>query len=608
MISLKKISILASAVCVLNVSTPSAQAAISQMPAISSHAGSMSYDFTNRPLAEVLRELSIESGINIILKEDLGKKISLRIDNLPWDQVLTLITLQYGLEIHKQSNMLWFVDTPPSITIQLKDADIRTVVEMIADKIGWNFVIDPDIKGNITLNLKDVPWRKALDVVLQVGDFRWIENESKIVLITTSSKMLKQMVTKVVRLKYLKPKGEEIEAKMIAQAETFATITTPDVSTEASGGFAIFGILNNIKSPAGNISFDAANNALIITDSPTVIIKMMSIIETLDTRPAQIVIDTKMLDVDVNDVNEFGTSWENGLQIGGGFGTISDVKFPLRFGNGLKDIWTHLADTPMNLDATKTTFIFQFLDSIKSTKVTQSPRITTLDNQRASIFIGETIRFAEQTTTISESGVPTITYAESSSSPLDIGTMLMVIPRVVSETNDVMMTVIPYESSLPPDGMVDFGGGALTLPQTKTNVAVTKMIIKSGNTGIIGGRTTDGTSESSDGIPGLNKIPIIKWFFKNESTRKAQRKILIFITPTVITGEEGSTFTEEIDKLKNDAVNEQRTELPDTTTLPAEPVAAPTRLITPATGATSFNGAPTSAVSPSEKKSRRRGR
>ncbi|GEM_PF-6347011 len=592
MISLKNILLIIASIGIISVG--SLQATITD-----NKVGTMSYDFTDRPLSDVLHEISIESGINIILKEDIGKTISLRINNLPWKQVLDLITIQYGLEIQKQSDRLWFVSTPPSITIQLKNADIRTVIEIISRKIGWNFVIDPDVKGTITLDLRDVPWRKALDVILQVGDFRWVENENKIVLITTSTKMLKQMVTKVVKLKYLKPKGEEIEAKMISQAETFASLSAPDASSESSSGFAIFGILNNIKSPTGNISFDAVNNALIITDSPTVINKMLDIINTLDTRPAQIVIDTKMVDVSVNDINSFGANWSNGIAIGGGFDKITDVKFPIRFGNGLKDIWDHFAKTPMTLDASQTNFVFQFLDSVGSTKVTQSPRITTLDNQRASIFIGETIRFAEQTTTISESGVPTTTFAEASSSPLDIGTMLMVIPRVIKETNDVMMTVVPYESAMGPQGMLDFGNGALQLPQTKTNVAVTKMIIKSGNTGIIGGRTTDEVIEKSSGIPGLNKIPVLKWFFKNEDKQKNQRKLLIFITPTVITGEEGSTFNKEINKLKEEAVNEQRIELPNTKMLPDEPAAAADFIPTLQNG-TKINSAPSSKT-PSKK-------
>lgn len=593
MISLKKLSLLLMGLCLLSLS-----------PLHAANESSMSYDFSDRPLSEVLRELSIESGINIILKEDRGQAISLRINNLPWEQVLDLITIQYGLEIQKQSDLLWFVTTPPSITIQLKDADIRTVVEMISRKIGWNFVIDPDVKGSITLDLKDVPWRKALDIVLQVGDFRWVENENKIVLITTTAKMLKQMVTKVVRLKYLKPKGEEIEAKMISQVETFASLTTADASAEATSGFAIFGILNNIKSPTGNISFDAVNNALIITDSPTVINKMMDVIEALDVRPPQIVIDTKMVDINVNDVSEFGAKWENGVKFSGTLNDVNDVNFPLRFGNGIKKIWDSFANTPMNLSANESTFVFQFLDSINSTKVTQSPRITTLDNQRASIFIGQTIRFAEQTTTVSETGVPTTTFAEASGSPLDIGTQLMVIPRVIKETEDVMMTVVPYESGLDrsdnPDGFKDFGNGALLLPQTKTNVVVTKMIIKSGNTGIIGGRTTDSEGEKSEGVPGFNKIPVIKWFFQNESKEKSQRKLLIFITPTVITGEEGSTFNKEIDKLKDEAVKEQRIELPKSEMLPAEPAAARNLAPTFGSGA-KINSAPNSSLPPSEK-------
>jgi general secretion pathway protein D len=182
------------------------------------------------------------------------------------------------------------------------------------------------------------------------------------------------------------------------------------------------------------------------------------------------------------------------------------------------------------------------------TEVVQAPKVITLDGRAATIFVGETIRFAEARSEVGQTGSLQLTVAEARGSPVEVGFQLLIVPHVIPGTNTVAMEVIPKETSLSgtadatlaPPGFDFFtvgsgnGTGSIALPRVRTSTIVTSMLVESGQTAVIGGLATDTDIESESRVPGLASIPLLGELFKYRSKTKERRVVLVFITVTVV--------------------------------------------------------------------------
>jgi general secretion pathway protein D len=190
-------------------------------------------------------------------------------------------------------------------------------------------------------------------------------------------------------------------------------------------------------------------------------------------------------------------------------------------------------------------------------EVIQAPKIIALDGTEATIFVGETIRYAEAKTEQGQAGGLSLSLTEAQGSPVDIGFQLMIVPHVVPGTNSLTMEVIPKETSLSGTGQsalapagfdvftVGAAGeeGSIALPRTRSSTIVTTMLLESGQTAMIGGLTTDLDTKTESRVPYLSAIPLIGELFKNEKAERNRRSLLVFLTPTVV---HSSSDTEKI--------------------------------------------------------------
>ena len=153
-------------------------------------------------------------------------------------------------------------------------------------------------------------------------------------------------------------------------------------------------------------------------------------------------------------------------------------------------------------------------------------------------------RYANSETTISQ-GVATTTYKEQD--PLNTGIQLTVIPHICGDSGDVVIEVIPVKSKL--EGWEDYGLDPVTglpvmrLPQTSITTVVTKMMLKSGNTGVISGLVVKEDSVHETSVPLLGKLPAVGWAFKRKEKTRRKLNLMIFVTPKII----GESAREELD-------------------------------------------------------------
>jgi general secretion pathway protein D len=202
----------------------------------------------------------------------------------------------------------------------------------------------------------------------------------------------------------------------------------------------------------------------------------------------------------------------------------------------------------------------------RSSQIVLAPKLVCLDNQEATIFVGETVRYAQTTASSNQSGGLTFSIAEAPQSPVQQGFQLLVIPHVIPNTDKVMLTVIPESeqlvgtsATLP--GFDEFTSGeglnqvSILLPRVAASTIVTHMIVRTGETAVLGGLLQRTQAEIERGIPGLKAIPLIKWLFTVKEKQNSLQNMVVFMTPRIIFN------SEDIELAIKDAMREYRGKL-----------------------------------------------
>jgi general secretion pathway protein D len=200
------------------------------------------------------------------------------------------------------------------------------------------------------------------------------------------------------------------------------------------------------------------------------------------------------------------------------------------------------------MDFTGVTATLKLLQEDERAEVIQAPKIVALDGRESTIFVGETVRYAEAKSEQGQAGGLQLSLEEAQGSPVDTGFQLMILPNVIPGTNKLTLEVIPQEttlsgtntSPLAPEGFDVFTVGAsglegsIALPRTRSSTIVTSMLLESGQSAVIGGLTTESETYVRRQVPGLGSIPILGELFKSRSKNETTRNLMVFLTPTVI--------------------------------------------------------------------------
>jgi len=390
------------------------------------------------------------------------------------------------------------------ISVDFKDADIRQVLRIIALKSGIDIVAGNDVEGLVSIKLTNVPWEQALDVILRTYGFTF-ERKGNIIRVMTLGSLEKEaLASEVFPLDYAKAKD------------------VPDVIKE-------------MLSDRGRVKFDERTNTIIVTDIPANLFQVGQVIQRLDQRTPQVLIESKVVETRLNKSENLGIDWSDSLTA-----LVSTVSLPTTFpfpgGAGLPEFLgefipragTFSGGIPASitgggripeqggtftfgtLSSTGLSMILNFLQSRTDTHILSNPNIMALNNQQAKIHIGSEFpvpNYSLDPTT----GRTTI----SGYTAKNIGTVLTVTPHV-NPSNEINVELKPEVISFAGLRSYDTGGTtSISLPEFTTQTAQTQVRIQSGQTIAIGGLLKKTEAKTEVKVPILGDLPIVGLLFKN---------------------------------------------------------------------------------------------
>jgi len=455
---------------------------------------------------------------------------------------------------------------PPSatqtITLDFKEADIRDVLKVIAYKSGVNIVASPEVAGTVNVRITDVPWEKALDVILKSYGYAYDKQENIIMVaplekLTAQRKMEQDLaqvqptVTEIVTLRYID--AGDAKRAIEPQLSPRGCVTILEITGQAGWGFG--GAFSEKRSRTGQTT--SRSRTVIVSDIPPVLDKIREVLAKIDVKPKQVLIETRIVEISRDRLKDYGFDYATG---GAGSASSNDVTVEsvtdelsagghVFGGNGVdpaaygpKATTISLANTGLNmvfqkLSGTRFEVILHALEEDVATNVLSAPSIMTLDNQEATILVGE--QFPIVSTTKSSDTASTVDV--SLDSYIDIGIQLNVVPQVSGVDRDyINMIVHPAVTS----------EGTLIenrYPRITTRETQTQILMRSGETIMIGGLIKDVKNESTQGIPFLRRLPWLgKLFFERTTTDTEKIELVIFITANVVDDEGLTTDQLEI--------------------------------------------------------------
>ncbi|HEY0706146.1 MAG TPA: type IV pilus secretin PilQ, partial [Polyangia bacterium] len=417
------------------------------------------------------------------------------------------------------------------IDLDFKGADIHNILRLLADVGGVNIVTSDDVKGEVTIKMRDVPWDQALDVVLrqkQLGQVR----EGNLVRVAPLQVLEKELEQEIARQKQI-TEVLPTETRLIGVSYAEAKQLTDRVK--------------DLLSPRGKISVDERTNTLIVSDVGRNLALVEELVRNLDTQTSQVVIEARIVEARSTFVRQIGVQWggtgfadsahgnptglvfPNSIGIGGG---ATDGKTPV---DGLTGAGAANPNFAVNLPAAVGTgsggaigltmgsvagafnlnLRLSAMESTGQVRILSSPRISTLDNTEASIEQGVSIPIS----VVSAQGVQTVF--------VDAKLNLTVKPHVTNE-GTVMMEIKVQRNE--PDFVNTGARGDPTILKKEAN---TKMLVRDGDTAVIGGIYQRNSGLSYAKVPFLADLPVLGYLFRARRENDDRTEFLVFITPRI---------------------------------------------------------------------------
>ena len=462
-------------------------------------------------------------------------------------------------------------------SLDLRDINVTDAIRYLADKADMNVAIGKNVAGRVTLSLKNVTIRDALDIILLSNDLA-AELRGEILYVMLSAdyetlhgeKWSDPRQAKIFKLEYARPSDvmavlNTLKSKVgsvIADNEsgTIAIMDTPEKIAqmrEAIGSMdkeqvtQVFELkYANAKDievnltgrldakNIGTIKADERSNSVVITALPRKMAEIEKIIGELDKKTRQVLIEAKIVKVSLNPDFEMGINWEWILREGQKNAvSMGDfvMNFPVSTSVTSFGKFNLLATSLPNQDSYDATL--KLLKTVGETKLLSSPRITAINNQEAKILVGT--REAYVTNTVTQ-GQTTTTTAENVTF-LDVGVQLTVTP-IINEDGYVTMKIKPEVSSV---ARYLTTSDENQIPIVDTTTAETKVMVKDGTTIIIGGLIKDETVRTVKKVPLAGDLPIIGMIFRQVKEEKEKTELVVFLTPHIITGDKDMPKWEE---------------------------------------------------------------
>src|SRR6267154_719104 len=426
--------------------------------------------------------------------------------------------------------------TGDPISVNLKDVDLKDFFRLIHEISGLNVVLDPAVRGTVTLVLDEVPWDQGLDIVLRNNGL---------------SQDIDGNVLRIATQDTLKREADQRRELLKAQSDAIETVTATRVLSYAKADSMVI-TLKKFLTPRGDVYADVRSNTLIVRDIPSSIPKIDNLLRQLDRKSQQVEIDARVIQASRSFAREIGTLFAYSTSTGGnvfggntavGTSPISRTVLPpftspaLVVGTAVQTPGTPVAvQMPLATNLvtsgaptsglsylfTSPNFALDFqlsaLESRGIGKVLLEPRGVTQNNEKLTVKQGQKIPI--QTTVNNTVSVQFI----------DAVLMLQVTPQITADGTVFMDVTV--ENTQIDNGIARING----TPALDTQSTETKVLINDGGTVVIGGVVVSNQATNINQVPLLGSVPLIGNLFKHTSVTVSSQELLFFVTPRILPG------------------------------------------------------------------------
>ncbi len=416
-----------------------------------------------------------------------------------------------------QAPMTEGVYTGKKISLDFQDADIIPIFRLLGDISGYNMVVNPEVKGKITLKLINVPWDQALDIIMRTFHLSKVV-DGNIIRVLPTSAVAKEL--------------DELKNNKKAESEAGDLITRIFTVNYASVD-KIKEALDKAKvlSSRGSLSTDKDSSNIIVNDLEINLQKVAALLKDIDTedlQARQVLIEARIVEVNTDYIHDLGVQW-------GAFNTKATGQGTTAIGSqglaGTSAPGNFLVNLPAAAIAGQLGFGFinragtlaldirlSAMEENKKGKILSNPRLLTMNNIEASIKQGREL----QLPSTDKDGQPKLQTV-----PVDI--TLKVTPKITPNGAIILDLSIIKKELL----QLITAGGNVGADTTNTDIK-TKVLVNNGETLVVGGVYKYSEAHNDQGIPGLSKLPLLGQLFKNDNNSKNQFEIIVFVTPRVV--------------------------------------------------------------------------
>ena len=442
-------------------------------------------------------------------------------------------------------------DAPEAVIIEYNNIELQTVLRTLATKAGVSLILGDNVTGIVTVHLEDVAYTNAMKLIAESKGYSYLEDKNYKHLVKIQSRVALEA----------EPVEMQVVVLRYSKAEVLKTVIAPLLTAQ------------------GKILVDSRVNTLILSDVPSNLTKLQTMVKALDSQTLQVQIEAKFVERTRNPKKDIGVNWSQSMlnhnvgirradpataiKSNTGSTTTGGNPSPLEFSKSLAGGPWSMPTTIF--DAGEAQVMFSFLSQDVDTELLANPRVVTTDNGLAKITISTEypIPQFQYNSTIGALQISGFNYK-------NIGITLDVTPRINLD-EFITLEVAPEASSQNGFASLGSGGGtSVQIPIVDTRNAQTTVLIKSGHTLAIGGMTRQDTSDSYSKVPLMGSIPGLGNLFRSKSLSKLKRDLYIFLTPTIIRANDVPTVSQAVTEPPIEPIYTNDRWMPHDTARPAD--------------------------------------
>ncbi|WP_182870379.1 type II secretion system protein GspD [Stieleria mannarensis] len=376
------------------------------------------------------------------------------------------------------------------VTLVANDAELRSVLRMIADHHKLNLVIGPDVTGPVTVSIRGARLDEVLDAILGVAGFHWHQSGNLLYVTGADAASLDPKV-----------QGRRL------QVYPLNYVAAADVQSVVTGLLSPIGKAHTSESDA--VDQLKTRELLIVEDNEAGHQRVAHYLAQIDVPPRQVLVEAHVLQIDLDDEERYGVNLR-------GLARISGAKVILE-GSNFAEENPEGPSFAFRINGTDMGHLIEAIHTNTNSRTLASPKVSVVNRQTAKVQIGQRLPYAVATTT----QTATIQNVQF----LDVGIVLEVTP-VITHDDQILMTVLPKVS-----------GGKITesgFPEEDTTQVSTTVLMPDGSGLVIGGLIRETDSQSDAVVPVVGQIPVIKRLFNKRAAESRRNELVVALVTHIM--------------------------------------------------------------------------